>query len=81
MVSTNYDTYRPFGVADSGSAERVIWMLVAVVLFLLSFFMSTGTGKDAEQVMQGVGSSLKMPKQFEPAITQEPNGANFRLMR
>jgi hypothetical protein len=56
--------------------ERLNWILAAVVLFLLSFFMSTG--KDAEQA--NFSRSFKTFAYGLPRISQEPNGANYKLM-
>jgi hypothetical protein len=80
MASTNYDTYRHAGSGEKQSTERVIWVLVAVVLFLLVFSMGTRT--DVEQMTQMVHRSSKTLAQSPVGTVQSgANGANYELMR
>lgn len=80
MASTNYDTYRHVGTGDRQSTERVIWILVAVVLFLLVFSMGTRT--DVEQMTQmRHNPSRTLAQSKAGAEPSGANGANYALMR
>lgn len=73
MASTNYGTYRPAGAGDRQQTERVIWILVAVVLFLFAFSMGTKT--DVEQM------TLRPHAERTVAQSDGANGANYALMK
>ncbi|PWU01881.1 MAG: hypothetical protein C5B53_02325 [Candidatus Melainabacteria bacterium] len=80
MASTSYDTYHHAGTGEKQSTERVIWVLVAVVLFLLVFTMGSRT--DVEQMTQMVHRSSKTLAQSQVGTAQSgANGANYALMR
>lgn len=80
MASTNYDTFRHAGTGEKQSTERVIWVLVGVVLFLLVFSMGTRT--DVEHMTKMVHRSSKTLAQSQIDTAQSgANGANYSLMR
>jgi hypothetical protein len=79
MASTSYGTYQPTGTGERQSTERVIWIMVAVALFLLVFSMGSRT--DVEQISQMVHSPSRTLAQSGAGIQSGANGANYSLMR